>query len=182
MEERLDAILAKSRGIAKRNINVASRVHRSQSINQLQSIGIDKFRESPQMTVQLAGFTRVNVRLINSIPSDQFNRVESILMDAARQGRRHESVAKDIEREFEISENRAKLIARDQIGKIASDLSRARMMANGVNKGVWRTSRDERVRDSHEAREGKTFDLDKGIEGEHPGGPINCRCYTEPHL
>ena len=99
-----------------------------------------------------------------------------------RQGRRHESVAKDIEREFGIAENRAKLIARDQIGKIESDLSRSRMETNGVTKGVWRTSEDERVRPKHAANEGKTFALKDGLNGIRPGEEINCRCYTEPHI
>lgn len=182
MEKQIEELAARARRIASRNIDVAENIHRQQVRSQLSSIGFDVYRETPQLAVQVAGFTKVNTKLITSIPATELDRVESLLLDAVRQGRRHEAVAKDIEREFEIATNRAKLIARDQIGKISSDLSRARMTANGVTKGVWRTSRDERVRDAHEAREGRTFDLDNGIEGEHPGGPIRCRCYTEPHL
>lgn len=182
IEARIERLVEQARGIASRNVIATSQTHREQTRSQLSAIGISVFRDSPQLEAQLRGFTRVNTRLITSIPVDELTRIEAIILEGVRQGRRHEAIAADIEREFEIAENRARLIARDQVGTIAADLSRSRMTANGVTRGVWRTAEDERVRSSHAAREGRSFALDRGIQGDLPGSPINCRCYTEPHL
>ena len=52
----------------------------------------------------------------------------------------------------------------------------------GIKKAVWRTSADERVRASHEARDGKEFELSEGlyssVDGKTllPGTDYNCRC------
>lgn len=181
-EERIRALESSAREKAFIAGNEAQLTHRTQQERQLAAVGIDIFRESPELAETLSAFTRINTRLIQSIPRDELQRVETILIDSVRQGRRHESVAEDIRREFGIAKNRAKLIARDQMGKIAADLSRSRMVANGVTKGVWRTLGDERVRDTHEVRDGQPFDLSRGIQGERPGEPIQCRCYTEPFV
>lgn len=181
-EERIRTLETQARDKAVIAGNEAQLVHRTQQERQLAAVGIDMFREAPELVGIVQAFTRVNTRLIQSIPRDELRRVESVLIDGIREGRRHEAVAKDIQREFGIAENRAKLIARDQMGKIASDLSRARMESNGVRRGVWRTSEDERVRPQHEQRNGRPFDLSRGIGGERPGEPVQCRCYTEPFV
>lgn len=181
-QKRIEKLDAKARQVASRAGDRSQKVHRTQQEQQFAQIGIDVFNEAPQLEQVLTGFTRVNVKLIKSIPSDELERVEGIMVDAIRTGRRAESVAKDIEREFDISENRAKLIARDQIGKIQSDLSRTRMLANDVTKAIWRDSDDERVRPRHESRDGRVYNIEDGIAGERPGEPINCRCTAEAVL
>ncbi len=182
LEERVRSLETLARSKAVGAGDKAQLVHRSQQERQLSAVGIDVFRDTPELGGIVEAFARVNTRLIQSIPRDELRRVETILVDGVRQGRRHESVAKDIQSEFGIAERRAQLIARDQMGKIAADLSRSRMESNGVRRGVWRTMGDERVRDQHAARDGRPFDLSSGIQGERPGEPINCRCYTEPFV
>ena len=57
----------------------------------------------------------------------------------------------------------------------------------GIKQYIWRTVKDEDVRESHADMEGKICDFDNPPEVEpgqfyHPGGIYNCRCYQEPLL
>lgn len=73
-------------------------------------------------------------------------------------------------------EAHAAFIARDQIGTLQMELTRARQTQAGITRFVWRTRRDSRVRPSHAARNGRSFTWVDGADGEFPGGPPNCRC------
>ncbi|MDB2683091.1 phage minor head protein [Alphaproteobacteria bacterium] len=44
---------------------------------------------------------------------------------------------------------------------------------------IWRTVKDDRVRDDHAEREGKIFLWGQPPEGGHPGEDFNCRCWME---
>lgn len=78
--------------------------------------------------------------------------------------------------------NHAKMVARTQIANFNSLLGKARAQNIGIQKAVWVTSRDERVRRCHQVRNGKEFDLSKGLysscDGKWllPGTDYNCRC------
>jgi SPP1 gp7 family putative phage head morphogenesis protein len=76
----------------------------------------------------------------------------------------------------------AKMVARTQISTFNSLVSKTRARNLGIEKAIWVTSRDERVRPAHEARDGKEFNLADGsyssIDGKTllPGTDYNCRC------
>lgn len=46
---------------------------------------------------------------------------------------------------------------------------------------TWRTARDERVRSSHAANEGRIFAWNDPPTVGHPGSQHNCRCWAEPY-
>ena len=46
---------------------------------------------------------------------------------------------------------------------------------------IWRTKRDNKVRPSHAANEGKVFSWDNPPPTGHPRDDYNCRCVTEPY-
>ncbi len=50
---------------------------------------------------------------------------------------------------------------------------------NPVERYIWRTVGDERVRDGHAGREGQVFLWNNPPEGGHPGEDYNCRCWAE---
>ena len=79
-----------------------------------------------------------------------------------------------------VTENRAKLIARDQTAKLNSSLTQAQHESLGVTHYRWSTSKDERVRESHAENEGQVFSWDDPPETGHPGFEINCRCVAIP--
>ncbi|MCK4520973.1 MAG: minor capsid protein, partial [Nanoarchaeota archaeon] len=75
---------------------------------------------------------------------------------------------------------RVKLIARDQISKLNGDLNQQRQNDLGVRRYRWRTSRDERVRESHVVKEGNIYQWNKPpADTGHPSEDYNCRCYAE---
>lgn len=136
----------------------------------------------PTLRSVLDAFRRENVRLIGSVLDDQIAEVSEIVREAVQTGRRVEELAADIEARFGVSTSRARLIARDQVLKANSAMTQTRMVAAGVMRYRWSTSRDERVRPMHRELEGQIFSWSdppvttpKG-ERNHPGGDIQCRC------
>ena len=120
--------------------------------------------------------------LIKSVPQRYFGEIEARTLEALRNGERAEDIAADYVSRYGVSESRALLIARDQIGKLNGQLNRARQDALGVKRFTWRTVGDERVRDEHDELDGKVFDWDDPPGEGFPGDPINCRCGAEPIL
>jgi SPP1 gp7 family putative phage head morphogenesis protein len=135
---------------------------------------------------KLEMFTERNVALIRTIPERYFSEIEKLTLDAVEQGRRWESLAEDLQDRFDVSESRAQLIARDQVGKFYGSLAEARQTELGISSYIWRTVGDNRVREEHEDRNGEEFEWDDPPDEEpgdgHPGQPVNCRCWAEPNL
>ncbi len=122
-----------------------------------------------------------NVNLIQSIPSQYFTQVETLVMQAAQRGYDTGGLAKNIRERLGIEKRRAALIARDQTYKAHAVLTAQRQKDMGVTHGLWQHSHAGKVpRPSHLAANGKEFDLNKGLylDGEWvlPGQAINCRC------
>lgn len=136
----------------------------------------------------LEAWRRENVNLITSIPANLLDEVLTLVTEAADRGTRNEVLAKQIEKRFGVSRSRARLIARDQIGKANGQLTEIRHREAGVTRYRWSTSQDERVRPDHRRLNGKIFDwtdppvVNKKGERRHPGGDIQCRCVAVPIL
>lgn len=81
--------------------------------------------------------------------------------------------------------NHAKFTARNQISNFNSVTTKIRAQNIGIAEAIWRTADGERVRRCHQVREGKKFDLSKGLysscDGLHllPGVDYQCRCDYE---
>lgn len=166
-------------GIARQT----SGYHREQLLRQLKNVlGVDVFRDAPGLLSRARAFVAENVALIKSLPERAFAEVEQRVMSGVRAGRRNEDLARDIEERFSVSESRAIVIARDQVGKFYGELQRVRQTALGIDGYVWRTAQDERVRDAHAAREGKRFSWDSPPYDGHPGEPVQCRCWADPDI
>jgi SPP1 gp7 family putative phage head morphogenesis protein len=157
------------------------------------AIGVNVYKGESWYTGVRQGFIYQNVGLITKLSDDTMHRVEQSIYNSIRQGERYTTVAKNIEDQFDMSESRAELIARDQIGKLNGEMTQRRQESIGVDEYTWRTAKDDRVRGnpegkypdakpSHYAREGKRYKWDKPPEGGHPGIAIQCRCWAEPVL
>lgn len=146
------------------------------------AFGVDVLTREPALAAKTGGFVAENVALIKDVPNKFFADVESRVARAVRDGKRPEDLAKEIREAHGVSERRAALIARDQIGKFFGEVAQARQTAMGVKSYVWRTANDERVRDEHAEREGEVFDWDNPPDDGHPGQAISCRCFSEPLL
>lgn len=125
--------------------------------------------------------TKANVDLITSIPQQFFERIEKAIMENLSSGIRWEDFANVIDHIGDVTEYRAKLIARDQTSKMNSSFNQVRQTDLGINKYQWETAGDERVRDSHAENDGKVFSWDDPPEETgHPGEDIQCRCVAIP--
>lgn len=122
-----------------------------------------------------------NIELIKSIPTKYFDRVEAVVRKNFETGMRFETIVDKIKEVGNVTESRAKLIARDQTSKMNSSFNRVRQTDLGIDKYIWQTSDDERVRPDHAEHEGKTFRWSEPPANTgHPGEDINCRCVAIP--
>jgi SPP1 gp7 family putative phage head morphogenesis protein len=123
-----------------------------------------------------------NAGLIRGLSELTIQRVQTTVTNAVLNGKTASELRKQLTADFEFSDRRAKVIARDQIAKTNSDLNRIRHTQAGITEYVWRTSRDERVRPRHERCDGKTYQYGKPTDAEEglpPGQPILCRCIAQ---
>ena len=70
-------------------------------------------------------------------------------------------------------------IVRDQNNKLIGQLNQTRQTAVGIERYIWRTVGDSRVRATHQANDGETFRWDSPPPATgSPGSDIQCRCYS----
>lgn len=142
-----------------------------------------EIRNAPTGQV-MQGLLAEQVTLIKSIPLDAAKRVHELTLQGIEDGTRASEIAKEIQRSGEVSESKAKVIARTEVSRTASTLTEARARSVGSEGYIWRTSGDSDVRHSHAEMNGKfvrwdtppTLDKMTGHAGCFP----NCRCYPEP--
>lgn len=124
------------------------------------------------------------VGLIKSIPLEAAERVHQLSQEAMIASIRPADIAKKILETEAVSASKARLIARTEVARAASNMVQARAEFVGSEGYIWRTSGDLDVRDSHREMEGKYVQwkhpptLD-GLTG-HAGTLPNCRCFAEP--
>lgn len=177
---------------AKRMVGLAVEANRDNVDRRLadeirRTIGVDVlaiFRSDAGLLRAMTAATKENVALMKSIPEQYFGRVYSTITKGWVSGLRWESLVEQVQRDGDITENRAKLIARDQTSKMNAAFNRERQQQVGIERYEWSTSRDERVRESHAAMDGKTCEWANPpiVDGEpvHAGEGINCRCTALP--
>lgn len=128
------------------------------------------------------------VELITSLPKKAAERVHTLTQKGLLGGLRADEVAAEIMKTGQVTEGRARLIARTETSRTASAMVAARAQHVGSTGYFWRTSGDSDVRPEHRKLNGKFFRWDNppvsGPNGERsaPGAIFNCRCYPEPVL
>lgn len=153
------------------------------------SVGIDI---TPVLTVhgpisaEMAAAAKANADLITSIPAQYLDEVRDSVAKAFESGLRWESIAERIKEIGDITDGRARLIARDQTSKLNSAFNRVRQTGLGITRYRWSGAMDQRERASHRALEGQVFAWASPpvVDGEasNPGEPINCRCVASPQF
>lgn len=145
------------------------------------ALGIDISTMDKTVPTLINHFASENVSLIESLGNNQLDTISKMVTRAFTSGTRHEELADDIEERFGMTERHARMIARDQIGKLAGQLNAARHQEIGCQGFTWNTVGDERVREEHDAIDGESFDYPDGAPGEGlPGEPVCCRCSADP--
>lgn len=134
-----------------------------------------------------------NASLIKTLPTDVAKKVTKDISDMALKGMRASEIAKVIrEQTDKHSRASAKLIARTEVSKTTTALTKARCDNLDLHWYVWRTMEDgDRVRKSHRIMEGVLVNWneppspealagEKSVGNYHAGNIWNCRCYPEP--
>ncbi|MEQ1969294.1 phage minor head protein [Xenorhabdus nematophila] len=195
----LDMARRLSFGMVKR----ANEQNKSQTQKTYQSVfGIDLTGMLGDGAVksQLDGALKENVNLIKSIQTDFINDIGEKVFTNLTKGGRHENLVSLIRERGQVTQSRAKLIARDQTAKLNAALTETRQKALGLDLYEWGGAGDERERATHVALNGKTCKYSdptvysddggktwkkrssiKGYEGA-PGTDYQCRCVALPKV
>lgn len=134
-----------------------------------------------------------NANLIRTLPTDTAQKVVKNITEEAYKGKRASEIARIIQEETsKHSRASAKLIARTEVSKATTALTKARSEDLGLKWYVWRTALDgDRVRKSHRNMEGvlvawsnppspEALVGEPSVGNYHAGNIWNCRCYPEP--
>lgn len=119
------------------------------------------------------------VKEIKSMPNYYFDKVETIIFDGMKKGQSIIDIGELIDKASNDASKYSRLIARNNIGNITGFVEESQLTGMGLTRGIWRTMKDEDVRERHNKNEGKEFDLSEGIDGEKPKSAHLCRCETE---
>lgn len=130
-----------------------------------------------------------NAHLIKSMPLSISKEITEHVAKETFKGRRAEYIEVDLQKKVPyMFESKAKLIARTEVSKTSTALTEARCKDIGINWYRWRTSEDQRVRNSHSHMEGVLINWNNPPSPEklinerfvgyyHAGNIYNCRCY-----
>lgn len=146
-----------------------------------------------QIKALLTAKSLENAELISTMPRLFAQKATEIAENEMLKGNRADVIRNKILNLYgNLSETEAQRIARTEVSKASSQLIQIRSKAVGLNWYVWRTSKDRRVRHSHDIMEGVLVNFnnppspeilagEKRSYGVYNAGEIfNCRCYPEP--
>lgn len=138
-------------------------------------------------------FISDNVGLIQSMPLNAAKKVLEIVEKNLSTGQyRSEGLVDQIMGIGKVTKNRAKLIARTEVARISTGLTKARSESLGLPWYMWKTSHDARVRSAHalmdkviiawsDPASPERLNREKKDYGPyHPGCIFNCRCFPQP--
>ncbi len=136
-----------------------------------------------------------NINLIKTLPNDVATKVVKDITEATLKGKRASEIEKIIRVQTDKhSRASARLIARTEVSKTTTALTKQRSEQLDLHWYVWRTALDgDRVRKSHRNMEDVLVNWnnppspealvgEKDVGNYHAGNIWNCRCYPEPLL
>ena len=147
-----------------------------------------KMQMTPEIIDALDSETWGNVSLIKSIPQKYFTDVTGRVARSVMNGRSIKELTRELEEVYDLTHNRASLIARDQNNKATAVIHKTRQKQAGIKKAIWiHSGASTSPRPEHEewGAEGAQYDIEQGMYSEvdeeyvWPGTPINCGCVCE---
>lgn len=140
-------------------------------------IGVDVYRNEPWLAEMQTAWVKQNVSLVKSIASKNHDQLETIIRNGVFNGQSVKQISDQIQKQFDVTKNRATLIAQDQILGAHARLTQIRAESIGIDEYLWNSVHDSRVRPLHAAISGNKYSWKKPHPTEgHPGTPIRCRC------
>lgn len=124
---------------------------------------------------------------VRNFTEENTAKLRQLVRESAFAGGRAESLSDIIQKNFKVTKNKAKFLARQETSLLLSKFHEQRYKDVGISKYRWSTSHDQRVRHDHKELDGKTcyFDLPPIVDRStgkraNPGEDYNCRCIAIP--
>jgi len=182
-----------ARAVARRMLTEVDRREKSAWIAHAHAIGREIRKELESAPTGIAyreGMDR-QVALITSLPLEAAQRVHQISTNQMYSGLRGKGLVEEIMQTGEVTKSRARLIARTEVARATTELTKARAEYVGSEAYEWMSAQDEDVRPRHRQLNGTIHRWDDPpVASEpgqqemryHPGGGPNCRCVPIPIL
>jgi len=152
---------------------------------------------TPPVQDAFTATVEAQVGLIKSIAQEHLADVQGLVMRSVQAGHDAATLAQELQHRYQMTKERAVLIARDQTNKATATITRLRQQSLGITQAIWlhshggRKPRPEHVAFAagrHKGRSGPgpVYEVAKGAYLEDrwtwPGWEINCRCVSKSVL
>ena len=158
--------------------------HRERVLSTFRSafgVNIAPLLTEPQIAEFMAGKVAENVDLIKTIPRRSHDglaaKIRNELVEAPFDQQRLMGM---VQREYKVEGWNLRRITRDQTSKMIGQLTEIRHRQLGIERYIWETAGDERVRETHSQNSGLVFAWGAPPDTGPPGAEILCRCVATP--
>lgn len=171
--------------LAKRETDKVNRRNKAlfyERISRRIGISQQELEATEGLTFQINAYQLETFQWLRKMRDDTMQQWTSSTLRDMAEGRTLPEILSQFDGMVETRRKHAEMVARTQISTFNSLVTKARARNLGIEKAVWVTSRDERVRTCHRVRDRKEFDLSEGLysscDGKTllPGVDYNCRC------
>lgn len=142
----------------------------------------------PEAKAKIAAEWSDNLNLfIKNFLDKEIISLRTFVQQNAVQGFRASNLEAELQKQFNISRNKARFLARQETSLFTANYTKQRYQIAGINEYIWSTSQGEKVRDDHRRLNGKKFSFDDppitnlntGARN-NPGEDFNCECVPIP--
>lgn len=143
---------------------------------------------TPESKAKLAKEYSDNMKLyIRDFSKSAIQTLRDVVEENAMKGYRADRLVSVIRQRYGVTRSKAEFLARQETALFMAKYREMRFSEGGVQRYVWHTAHDEKVRKRHAELDGRTFfysnppivDKDTGRIG-NPGQDFNCRCVDAP--
>lgn len=124
---------------------------------------------------------------IKNFLDEETKKLRDEVEESVNAGYRAEHLKEIIKERYQVSESKAEFLAKQETSLLTSKYTQIRYKDAGINKYIWSTSGDNRVRHDHKELDGKiiSYDdppiVDKATGRKaHAGEDFGCRCIQVP--
>jgi SPP1 gp7 family putative phage head morphogenesis protein len=140
-------------------------------------LGIKGFRNQPINDILLREYTANLETYIKNFTDEQVKAIREHVLEKTLQGGRLEELTEFLQERYQITERKAKELAKSEARLAVSTHRKARYQDADIDYYMWSKTPDNKVRPSHQERDGKIYRFGEGID---PGMEYGCRCIARP--
>jgi SPP1 gp7 family putative phage head morphogenesis protein len=151
----------------------------------------DRYFESENLPIKkhlLRDFEDKTKYYSENFSQETVEKLRKKISDHIATGGTRKDLRKLIGSELDIAKDRARFIARQETSLLLSNFKEVQYKQAGIDKYIWRTVGDNRVREKHAELNGKIFSFDSPPDAsyfntgqpENPSHDYNCRCVAIP--